>query len=104
MPENPMTPEGKLNALFAADAPPPRDLAFRLAVAERIARRRAVMRTLTAAPPAAAAAATLWGLQPVAAAMAEPLAQAAGVAAFAGATALTGLWAARRFISDARSR
>lgn len=99
-----MTPEAKLNALFAADAPPARDLAFRLAVAERIARRRAVMQTVMAAPLAVAAGATLWGLQPVAAAMAEPLAQAAGVAAFAGATALTGLWVARRFISGARWR
>lgn len=99
-----MTPENKLNALFAAEAPPARDLTFRVAVAERIARRRAVMQTATAAPLAVAAAATLWGLQPVAAAMAEPLAQVAGMTVFGALTVAAGLWTARRFTSDARRR
>jgi hypothetical protein len=39
-----MTPEQKLEALFAAQAPAARDFAFELAVMERVGRRRALAR------------------------------------------------------------
>ena len=39
-----MTPEQKLQALFAAQAPASRDFAFELAVMQRVAKRRALAR------------------------------------------------------------
>lgn len=96
-----MTPEDKLNRLFAAHTPPARDLAFEAAVAERIALRRAWATAGALAPWAIAATAILWALAP----LIEPLGQAAGAAAApAIATAALGLltfvaarWMDRRF-------
>ena len=96
-----MTPEDKLNRLFAAQTPPARDLAFEATVAERIALRRAWATAGALAPWAVAATAILWALAP----LLEPLGQAAGaVLAPAIATSAIGLltfiaarWMDRRF-------
>ena len=55
-----MTPERKLAALFAAEAPPARDFAFQAAVARRIAARRAWMTVVALLPWTIAATALLW--------------------------------------------
>lgn len=68
-----MTPEQKLAALFAAEAAPARDLLFETAVAERVARERAVRRVVAMTPWAAAAAAGLLGVQPAVGVLAESL-------------------------------
>lgn len=92
-----MTPEQKLSALFAADAPPARDYAFEADVAERIARRRAWLTIAALAPWAIVAGIVLWALQPVLAGLSvelatliQPLAIVLGVSAAAIAA---GLWA-----------
>lgn len=69
-----MTPEQKLAALFAADAPPPRDYAFEADVAERVARRRAWMTVAALVPWMVVAAIVLWALQPVLVRLSEELA------------------------------
>lgn len=60
-----MTAEEKLKLLLNADRAPARDLAFEVAVAERIARRRAVLSVAALTPLAAGAATVLWACQPV---------------------------------------
>lgn len=60
-----MTPERKLQSLFAEEAAPTRDRVFEALVAKRIARRRAVATVAASAPMAVAGGALLWGLQPV---------------------------------------
>ena len=60
-----MTPEQKLAALFAAEAPPTRDYAFQARLAERIALRRAWMSVAALVPWGVAATALLWALIPV---------------------------------------
>lgn len=95
-----MTPEQKLAALFAAEAPPARDYAFQAEVAGRIAARRAWMTVLALAPWAVAAVAVLWALAPIV----EPLAEALSAAlettavtlALAAVSALIALWMSRR--------
>ncbi|MGQ3041147.1 MAG: hypothetical protein ACT6TH_04145 [Brevundimonas sp.] len=91
-----MTPEQKLAALFAADAPPARDYAFEADVAERIARRRAWLTIFALAPWALIAGIVLWALQPVLAglsielaALIQPLALTLGSSAVA---VVVGLW------------
>ncbi|MDI1280165.1 hypothetical protein [Brevundimonas sp.] len=69
-----MTPEQKMNALFAADAAPARDLGFQADVARRIARQRAWATVVALVPWLIAATAVLWGLQPALAAAADQLA------------------------------
>lgn len=91
-----MTPEEKLDALFSVQTPPARDLAFRAAVAERIARRRAVLQVATTAPVAVAGTAALWGLQPVLASLGPVLAPSATALALCALVAATALWTARR--------
>ena len=66
-----MTPEQKMNALFAAEAAPARDFSFQAEVVTRIARRRAWATILSLVPWLVAATAGLWGLQPVIGAAAE---------------------------------
>lgn len=95
-----MTPEDKLNALFAAEAAPARDLLFETAVAERVARGRAVRRVVAMTPWAAAAGAGLAGVQPALALLIEnlgpglaPGAMVLGVGLAAG---LASLWLIRR--------
>lgn len=96
-----MTPEQKLAALFAAEAPPARDYAFQAAVAQRIAKRRAWMTVGALVPWAIAGAALLWGLNPVVAPLAQSLEAmiepSALVLAGAAAAAVAALWLARRF-------
>ena len=96
-----MTPEQKLAALFAAEAPPVRDYAFQARVGERIAARRAWMTLAALAPWVVAAAALLWALAPVIPPFADHLAAAiqpmAMVLAIAGVTALAARWLTRRF-------
>ncbi|WP_395943491.1 hypothetical protein [Brevundimonas sp.] len=60
-----MTPEQKLQTLFAEDAAPARDRVFEAMVAERIARRRAIATVASSAPLAIAGGALLWVLHPV---------------------------------------
>tara|TARA_R110002124_G_scaffold227547_1_gene392775 strand:+ start:3327 stop:3626 length:300 start_codon:yes stop_codon:yes gene_type:complete len=69
-----MTPEQKMNALFAADAAPARDLGFQADVAQRIARHRASATVVALVPWLIAATAVLWGLQPTLGAAADYLA------------------------------
>lgn len=96
-----MTPEDKLNRLFAAQTPPARDLAFETAVAERIALRRAWATAGAMVPWAVAATAALWGLQPVAgtlgAALGQALAPTVATLVLGGMTALAALTLSRRF-------
>lgn len=94
-----MTPEDKLNALFAAERPKTPDYVFQAAVAQKMAVRRAWLTVLAMAPWAIAAMAGLWALQPVI----EPLRDSlnvflptvAGTLLIAGATAVSALWLAR---------
>jgi hypothetical protein len=96
-----MTPEQKLSALFAAEAPPARDYAFQARMAQAIALRRAWMTVAALVPWAVAAAVLLWALIPVAAPMADSLGAAlqpaAAMLAVAAVTAVVGLWMSRRF-------
>lgn len=98
-----MTPEQKLHALFAVEAPPMRDHAFQARVARRIARRRAWMTVAALVPWSVAAVAILWALGPVIgplgqdmAAILPAVAMLAGVA-FSGVAALA---LARRFTAS----
>ena len=98
-----MTPEQKLSALFAAEAPPARDYAFQAAVAQGIARRRAWMTVAALIPWAIAAVALLWGLNPIVAPLAQGLEAtiqpSALVLAGASAAVVAALWLSRRFRS-----
>lgn len=58
-----MTPEQKMNALFAAEAVTARDVGFQVEVLARIARRRAWESVLSLLPWLFAVTAGLWGLQ-----------------------------------------
>jgi len=60
-----MTPDQKLQALFAEVAPPLRDYVFEAEVARRIARRRAVFSVAAVMPWAMVATCVLWGVQPL---------------------------------------
>ena len=95
-----MTPEEKLNALFAADRPDTPDDLFQAVVAQKVAARRAWATVGAAVPWAVAATAGLWGLQPVAAPLTEGLGDAlvpaGGMLGIAAATVISGLWLARR--------
>jgi hypothetical protein len=54
----------RLQAAFAADVPPARDLAFTVAVMEQVARRRFWLSLAMMVPPAGAAAVVLWAAAP----------------------------------------
>lgn len=58
-----MTPEARLQAFFAAETPPVRDLAFEAEVARRVAARRAVARVAALTPLAVAGAVLLWAVR-----------------------------------------
>ena len=96
-----MTPERKLAALFAAEAPPARDYAFQARVAQRIAARRAWMTVGALVPWAVAASAVLWGLSPVVAPFTDSIEAAiqptAMVLAVGAGTLLAARWLSRRF-------
>jgi hypothetical protein len=96
-----MTPEQKLAALFAAEAPPARDHAFQARMAQAIALRRAWMTVAALVPWAVAAVAVLWALIPVVGPMSDSLGNAlqpaAAMLAGAAVTAVAALWLSRRF-------
>lgn len=96
-----MTPERKLAALFAAEAPPARDYVFEAVVARRIAARRAWMTVGALVPWAIAATALLWGLSPVVGPFVESLEAAAAptalVLTMVAGTLLAARWMSRRF-------
>jgi hypothetical protein len=96
-----MTPERKLAALFAAEAPPPRDYLFQAEVARRIAVRRAWLTVAAIAPWAIAATTALWALAPLAGDLAEGLSAAleplGGTLALAAVSGGAALWLSRRF-------
>ncbi len=96
-----MTPDAKLDALFAAARPPARDHAFEATVAQHVARRRAWGTVGALTPWAVAGAAVLWGLRPALASLLEsvgPAFEPAG-ATLAGAAVVAGcaLWLSQRF-------
>lgn len=95
-----MTPERKLQALFAAEAPPARDYAFQARLAQRIALRRAWMTVAALVPWGVAAIAILWALIPVVGPLGEDivaLVPAAGMLAGVAVSAVAALWLSRRF-------
>lgn len=95
-----MTPEQKLQALFAAEAPPARDYAFQVRVAQRIALRRAWMTVAALVPWGVAAVAILWALIPVVGPLGEDVASllpAAAMLAGVAVSAALALAMARRF-------
>ena len=96
-----MTPERKVAALFAAEAPPARDYAFQVRVAERIAARRAWMTVGALVPWAVAAMVLLWALapalEPFAESMAPAVQSAALVLTVAAGTLVAARWMSRRF-------
>ena len=95
-----MTPEQKLQALFAAEAPPPRDYAFQAQLAQRIALRRAWMTVAALVPWGIAAVAILWALIPVVGPLGQDIAAllpAAGMLAGVAVSAVAALALARRF-------
>lgn len=95
-----MTPEQKLSALFAAEAPAARDYAFQIRIARAVALRRAWMTVAALVPWAIAAATVLWALVPVVGPMADSLAVLAPAASMLAGATVTGfaaLWLSRRF-------
>ena len=102
-----MTPEQKLAALFAAEAPPARDYAFQARMAQAIALRRAWTTVAALVPWAVAASVLLWALIPVAGPMVDSLGTAlqpaAAMLAGAAATAVAALWLSRRCKGPFRS-
>jgi hypothetical protein len=96
-----MTPEQKLSALFAAEAPPARDYAFQARMAQTIALRRAWMTVAALVPWVVAAVAILWAMVPVVGPMSDSLGPALqpAFAMLAGAAVTAGvaLWMSRRF-------
>jgi len=96
-----MTPDAKLESLFAADAPRARDYAFEAEVARRVALRRAWLTAAATMPWAVVGTVLLWALArsvgpalELAAATLLPTALAVAIAT-AGSGAV--LWLSRRF-------
>jgi hypothetical protein len=95
-----MTPEQKLQALFAAETPPARDYVFQAQLAQRIALRRAWMTVAALVPWVVAGVAILWALIPVVGPLGEDIAAltpAAGMLAGVAVSAAAALWLSRRF-------
>ena len=84
-----MTPEETLNAFFAETTPPARDLGFQAAVAERVARRRALTTVGALIPWTIAAMVLCWAMGPMMAPLIEGLGQT--LAPAAAIMMLTGL-------------
>lgn len=93
-----MTPDQKLQTLFTEAAPPIRDYAFEIEVAQRIARHRAVFSVAAMMPWAVVSACVLWGVRPLSPSLGEGLAAVNPIAAaLVGALALAaGVWALTR--------
>ena len=96
-----MTPESKLDSLFAADAPSARDYAFEAEVARRVALRRAWLTAAATAPWAIVGTVLLWALVrsigPALETTAEALAPTAMAATIATTGVIAPLWLSRRF-------
>lgn len=96
-----MTPEARLQTLFAAVAPPARDYAFEAEVARRIALRRAWLTVLALVPWAIVGTVLLWALsRSVGEALldaAVTLAPTVWTLAAAAAGVAAALWLSRRF-------
>ena len=101
-----MTPEQKLSALFAAEAPPAREYGFQARMAQAIALRRAWMTVAALVPWVVAAVAILWALVPVVGPLSDSLGPALqpAVAMLAGAAVTAGvaLWMSRRLSGSVR--
>jgi hypothetical protein len=101
-----MTPEQKLSALFAAEAPPAREYGFQSRMAQAIALRRAWMTVAALVPWVVAAVAILWALVPVVGPLSDSLGPALqpAVAMLAGAAVTAGvaLWMSRRLSGSVR--
>ena len=82
-----MTPEEKLQHLFAAAAAPARDPVFEAETALRVARRRAVASAAASIPLVVAGAALLWLLRPMIADLDLSVLNGAEVTAAAGVLA-----------------
>jgi len=98
-----MTADQKLQALFAESAPPARDPVFEAAVAERIARRRALASVAALAPWAGVGGVALWAAHPALETIAAGLVPVgAGLSAAAGAAVAAGvaLWLAGRLAPE----
>ena len=95
-----LTPDQKLAALFAEQAPPPRDPVFCAEVKQRVARRRALARVGAAAPWAIVTGLLAWALQPVLEpsmpALADSLVLPAAILGGTAVLVLFSLMAARR--------
>lgn len=94
-----MTPEARLEALFAAEAPPPRDLMFEAEVARQVAARRAVFRVAALLPLTVAVAVLLWATRPLIAGLTVPpdVIQAATAGGLASIGAMILVWMSGRF-------
>lgn len=79
-PDDDRRADERLKALFAADRPPTPDYLFQAAVAERIARRRAVLTVAALTPWMGLAGLCLWALAPLLPQLAADLAPAASLA------------------------
>lgn len=79
-----MTPEEKLQHLFAAAAAPARDPVFEAETALRVARRRAIASAAASIPLVVAGAALLWLLRPMIANLDLSVLNGAEVTAAAG--------------------
>ena len=89
-----LTPEQKMAALFAAQAPVAGDPVFQAEVMARVARRRAWARVGAAAPWAFSGCVVAWALQPVMAPVVAELAQSLVLpGAILGVTAILSLGA-----------
>jgi hypothetical protein len=95
-----LTPDQKLAALFAQQAPSTHDPAFCVDVMQRVALRRAWARVGAAAPWAMVAGLLIWALQPVLSpsmpALADSLVLPAAILGGTAILVLTSLMAARR--------
>ncbi|HYC69458.1 hypothetical protein [Brevundimonas sp.] len=96
-----MTPDQKLEALFAADRPPARDYAFEVEIARRVAKRRAWLTALALLPWSGVAALLLWALDaalaPVFGGLAAAAVPLAMPLALAGTGVAAAVWLTRRF-------
>lgn len=96
-----MTPEQKLEAFLSADRPSPRDFAFEVEVARRVAVRRAWLTGLALVPWSVIGAILLWAIRAAVAPRLGNLAEAsipwAMALTLAGCGAMAALWLSRRF-------
>jgi hypothetical protein len=93
-----------LKSLFEADAPPARDVAFTLAVMERVERRRFWTEAAMLVPAVIAACVVLWALAPALNEMAVSWLGPFGQSAFVPVIALVTTLAALAFVGRDQAR